>query len=380
MSRKKRRAREPGSLLPKTAENETAMVISGTDSGQSGELPLVVSGASTDVRVEVSSAACGANDRAVDAEGVAEPISFGLSAPKVAAVAEASLLNEAGTEVGPVGARLRAAREARGWSREDLASRARIPVSAIASIEANNLEALGAVIYARGFLRSYARAVGVADVVVESALQSIRVEEPALVAVNPPSLGSRLVARYTNPVVYGLLTLVVVVPLVFLAAPKGPRQSPQAFNSMDAAQPASAAATDPARPAASSTPETALPAQAGDAAEPQMIEPVMASIASIPTLAPAAPVRPAGARVLTLKVSEPTWVELTAADGRRLEYAQLPPGTTRDYVVDGGADLVIGNAPAVVATLNGEAVDLNAFANRNVARLRVGDDAAAARQ
>jgi cytoskeleton protein RodZ len=189
-----------------------------------------------------------------------------------------------------------------------------------------------------------------------------------------------LVARYTNPVVYGLLTLVVVVPLVFLAAPKGARQSPQAFSPMDAVQPATVARADSASPLASIAPDNSVPAQSANVAELPAVEPVMASIAPMPATAPATKSREAGARVLRLAVSEPTWVELTAADGRRLEYAQLPPGTTRDYVVDGGADLVVGNVPAVVATLNGEAVDLNAVANRNVARLRVGDDAATARQ
>lgn len=380
MSRKRRRAREPGSLLPRTAEGEVATVTSGVDSRQSGALPLVVRGASGELEVEGSSEACGDERSAMGAGDVAGPGMSATDASTAATVAEASLPNEGVVDLGPVGARLRAAREALGWSREELAARARIPISAIANIEANNLDALGAVIYARGFLRSYARAVGVADGVVESALQSIKVEEPALVAVNPTSLGSRLVARYTNPVVYGLLTLAVVVPLVFLAAPKGPRQSPQAFNSMDAAQTSSVATTGTAPPTTSSTPDGTPPLPAGDVSEMQAIEPVMASIAPMPTTTAAAQVRPEGARVLTLKVSEPTWVELTAADGRRLEYAQLPPGTTRDYVVDGGADLVIGNAPAVVATLNGEAVDLNAVANRNVARLRVGDDAATARQ
>jgi cytoskeleton protein RodZ len=104
----------------------------------------------------------------------------------------------------------------------------------------------------------------------------------------------------------------------------------------------------------------------------------MASMA--PMASSMAAPRSTGSRILVLRVSEPSWVELTASDGRRLEYAQLQAGTTREYVVDGGADLVVGNVPGVIATLNGRSVDLNAVANRNVARMRVGDAAPAAGQ
>lgn len=276
----------------------------------------------------------------------------------------------------PVGARLRAARESRGLTRDALAAAARIPLSAIGHIERGDLAALGAPIYARGFLRSYARAVGVPEVVVDAALRDVPAEEPALIVANPASVGDRFAARYKNPLVYALLTVVVVVPLVFLATPQSTRDSAPAFAPLDAELPAASRAsatghqgaeTGEAATTLATTPPAALPPA-----------PVMASMA--PMSSPMAAPRPAGTRVLVLRVSEPSWIELTAADGRRLEYAQLQPGTTREYAVDGGADLVVGNVPGVVATLNGRPVDLNAVANRNVARLRVGDVAPPAGQ
>lgn len=298
--------------------------------------------------------------------------------PTTAEAGVTRLAGDAPEGTASVGARLRAAREARGLSREALAAAARIPLSAIGHIESGNIAALGAPIYARGFLRSYARAVEVPEIVVEAALRDVQAEEPVLIVANPASVGDRFAARYKNPLVYALLTLVVVVPLVFLATPQGQRQPEPAFAPLDA-EPVEgnravvgvdggvegngvAESTQP-RP----TPPPALPPA-----------PVMASMA--PISSPIAAPRPSGGRILTLRVSEPSWVELTAADGRRLEWAQLPAGTTREYVVDGGADLVVGNAPGVSATLNGRTVDLNAVANRNVARLRVGDAAPAAGQ
>lgn len=380
MSRKKRRARDPGSLLAQGAAGATAAAASAAEADPRPLLPENSPSERLDVQPGVDSAARADTQHDLTARAVLQSKDLEASEPEADAVSGGRAAGDQAGDASSIGARLRSAREGLGWSREELSSRARLPISTIANIEANQLDALGAVIYARGFLRSYARSVGVPELLVETALQSLKSEEPPLVAVNPPSLGSRLVARYTNPVVYGLLTLVVVVPLVFLAAPKGARQSPQAFSPMDATQPATVARDHSASPSAPITPDASPLPQPANVPERRTVEPVMASIAPMPATAPAAKTRPVGARVLTLAVSEPTWVELTAADGRRLEYAQLAPGTTRDYVVDGGADLVVGNVPAVVATLNGEAVDLNAVANRNVARLRVGDDAATARQ
>jgi cytoskeleton protein RodZ len=281
----------------------------------------------------------------------------------------------AGEGVEAVGARLRAAREARGLTREALAMAARLPLSVIGHIEAGRFEALGAPIYARGFLRSYARAVDIPEVVVDAALRNLRADEPTLVVANPASLMDRFAARYKNPLVYALLTLVVVVPLVFIATPQAPRDGAQAFAPLDA----DLAPTD--RSAAKAVPRTPSPHGSvveGVAAPEVPPAPVMASMA--PVAAPIAAPRSPGSRILVLKVSEPSWVELTLSDGRRLEYAQLPAGTTREYVFEGGADLVVGYVPGVVATLNGRTIDLNAVANRNVARMRVGDAASATGQ
>lgn len=289
------------------------------------------------------------------------------------AVALAGASAGAGGE--PVGARLRAAREARGLTREALATAARIPLSAIGHIEANQLDALGAPIYARGFLRSYARAVDVPEVVVDAAMRGVRADEPTLVVANPASVGDRFAARYKNPLVYALLTLVVVVPLVFLATPQAPRDGAQAFAPLDADLAPSDLSAANVVPRTEATDAGVVEGAATPAVPPA---PVMASMA--PMASSMAAPRSTGSRILVLRVSEPSWVELTASDGRRLEYAQLQAGTTREYVVDGGADLVVGNVPGVIATLNGRSVDLNAVANRNVARMRVGDAAPAAGQ
>lgn len=60
----------------------------------------------------------------------------------------------------PVGERLRRAREARGMTLEDVATRTRIPIRHLRSIEDSNWDELPAITYTVGFGRSYANAVG----------------------------------------------------------------------------------------------------------------------------------------------------------------------------------------------------------------------------
>jgi cytoskeletal protein RodZ len=58
------------------------------------------------------------------------------------------------------GALLSAAREEAGLTLADVAARSRVPMASLAAIESDDYQALPAVTYARGFLRLYAREVG----------------------------------------------------------------------------------------------------------------------------------------------------------------------------------------------------------------------------
>lgn len=58
-----------------------------------------------------------------------------------------------------VGAKLRDARVARGMSVEDVAQVTKIPRASVAALEADDLRSLPALIFVKGFVRAYARAV-----------------------------------------------------------------------------------------------------------------------------------------------------------------------------------------------------------------------------
>jgi cytoskeletal protein RodZ len=59
-----------------------------------------------------------------------------------------------------ISARLRAAREAKGYSLDDVATRTRVPLRHLNHIDAGEWNALPAITYSVGFVRSYANAVG----------------------------------------------------------------------------------------------------------------------------------------------------------------------------------------------------------------------------
>jgi cytoskeletal protein RodZ len=66
-------------------------------------------------------------------------------------------------QTGGIGAQLKAAREARGLTLEQVAAETRIPQRHLQTIEGGNFSALPARTYAIGFTRTYAKAVGLDD-------------------------------------------------------------------------------------------------------------------------------------------------------------------------------------------------------------------------
>lgn len=302
-----------------------------------------------------------------------------------------------------VGARLRAAREATGLPRDEFARRAHMPTAVLVDLEEGRFERLGAAVYVRGYLRSAARAAGVP----EAELAPARLAEPATatlqVAPRPAPIAPRWLTRYATPVAYALLTAVVMVPLVYLARPSAqqlaqvPSLTPIDSNSDSlvasapfappAAPPAEAAGAvvvegppAPAGPveadallaaAPAATPSVAAPLAAADRASPQ--QPVMASLAPMPATADGG----RGAQRVTLRLRDASWVEFTGSDGRRLEYALLPAGTTREYRLTGRAELRVGNSTGAELSIDGQPVPLPVPAGSKVARVVLGADAAA---
>lgn len=119
---------------------------------------------------------------------------------------------EVGSDRLPVGERLKRAREAKNLTLEDVASRTRIPLRHLNSIEEGNWGALPAVTYAVGFARSYARAVGLEETEIGQELRD-QLGSPRPVVTAPQYYEPADPAR-VPPVTLAIIAAVIAIVLV----------------------------------------------------------------------------------------------------------------------------------------------------------------------
>jgi cytoskeleton protein RodZ len=108
------------------------------------------------------------------------------------------------------GARLRAAREARGLSIEDVAERLRLSAALVLAMEQDRLALLGAPVFARGHLRNYAVLVGAAEQEIMAGCDVDVVPQPSFLPALDLKPRPRSHARWAWPVAAVLLAIAVV--------------------------------------------------------------------------------------------------------------------------------------------------------------------------
>ena len=282
--------------------------------------------------------------------------------------------------------RLIAARDARGWKTADVASKLRLPLHVVQTIEAEQFDRIGHGIYLRGYLNKYARLVGVPSDAVDSVLQQHAVPPPELVASGRVSRSRYLIDRYSGSALYLVLTGVIFVPLVMFAMNMGsdgaarllPLDGPSATVAVPVATPTSAelSAAKPSENANStsaagaSTPTTSAAPSASAADAPLMasLTPVLRQQepAHAETMAAAA-----GAQAVKLSLAEASWVEIIDADGKKLESGILPAGTIKSYAADKALDVRIGNTTGAKIEVNGAEQDITPYNRGNVAHFKL---------
>lgn len=160
--------------------------------------------------------------------------------------------------IATAGERLRAAREAKGLSLEDIAAQTRIPRRHLESLEIGDWERLPAPTYTTGFAKSYASAVGLDRTEIYEQLRGeMGGFRPATTTseVFEPADPARTMPKW---LVFGAIAAVLLLVLVMTWLNERSIQEPDAAASEDAAP--SAAAPVPAAPAPTA-PATAPTAQ-----------------------------------------------------------------------------------------------------------------------
>jgi len=247
------------------------------------------------------------------------------------------------------GERLRSAREAAGLSVQDVASRLKMPVRVVQSLEAEDWSRLGAPVFIRGQLRSYGRLLGLATDTVHKAagIEPIRPVELTPRTYVPRM---RIVAEQSaRRLVYAVITAAIVLPVWLATRPHLALQDPVS-GSLDS--PVSAPV------------DTAQQAQRGPT-------PLVASIA--PVARPAVAVPPAD-KGIELHLDGDSWVEVTGPDGRVIEQTLLRAGAVRSFAPGEVRGIVLGNASAVDVRRNGAGQDISPYLRANVARFTVSSD------
>ncbi len=263
------------------------------------------------------------------------------------------------------GARLRQAREAAGLTLEAVGQQLRMPVQVVKSLEEEQWQRLGAPVFVRGQLRSYARLlkVDIDDILEQAHIGPI--VPPQLVSHTHTPRARRIAESLGRRVLYVGITAVLAVPVWFATRGHfdGTATTPNtaSLDVIPAAVPV----------AGGDAPEAAAPV-AVEAAKPSApAAPYLASLTPVPRPA-AAPAAPAGA--LSLQFKGDSWVDISGPDGTTVEKALIKSGETRSFAPGQVARMVLGNASAVEVQQAGTIVDLSPYQRANVARFTVSSD------
>ncbi len=223
-----------------------------------------------------------------------------------------------------LGNHLRALREARGCSLEEMARATRVSLRQLDALESDSFSNLPAPVFVKGFIQAYCHFLGIPP---EEPLRRYR----DLLGERPtPEQSVPAAARETgwsaSPIVVSLLLLLVFgggLLAVNLGFKRGVKPTVSAG-------PAAKLEAPPAPAASSDTGSTASPATPTD------------------TAAESSP-----AQRLVVKAIEETWIRIQPDDGRAIEEL-LPAGTTREWTAQKRFLLTIGNAGGIEVELNGQ--------------------------
>jgi cytoskeleton protein RodZ len=256
-----------------------------------------------------------------------------------------------------IGERLRQARIRTGLTPSEAGSQLKMPTYAIEALEREDWARIGAPVFIRGQLRSYARLLGLpADEIVES----LSMPAAAPVELVPQTYTPRmqLVAEQTKMrLVYVVLTAAIAVP-VWLAT-RSHLDSAVDMVSLDADAPL--VLPQQGTPSIATMPNA-------DTATADQAAPLVASIT------PPMPQRTAPAADLSVTFSGESWVRVSAPDGTVIEQALVQPGQQRVFKPGQIGKAVLGNAQAVSVQYRGQTIDLTPYIRANVLRFTVSSD------
>lgn len=276
-----------------------------------------------------------------------------------------------------LGRELVRAREARGWTAQQVAERLHLASSLLLDLEQGRVHRVGAPVYARGFLRSYARLVGVAERRVDDVIPPEQVQSPLPRSTATARRRNPWLERYTWAASYLVGTALLLPAVWWLLQTEnlGVESQEPERGRVERAVPAEAPGigAEPARRDSFESTGSILVGEAvpaavsGSAAAP----PLMASLSPFPRGFGTELSAPPGTEAFSLSVSADSWLEINDASGKRLEFGILRAGSRRDYAGQSPFTLRIGNVNGARITVAEREFDPRPYARANVANVRL---------
>ena len=288
---------------------------------------------------------------------------------------------------------LRAAREARGLTQPEVASRLNLRVSLVRDIEEDRFDQRTASTFTRGYLKTYAKLVGASEERVVAAYEQLGLTEVKYAEMHSFSGRNRLETNENRMRIGGWLLCIALAAGVLYwimgrpaekpavvkmdeqtlfdtASSAGVASEPTVTERLPVAQPAapvvSAAATSVVSPATAVTQDATVVAASATVTTPvtasaAVVAPAPTASASADNVTAASEVAEADKNALVISYSGPCWLEVTDARGKKVVSATRRAGQ-RD-VLTGKAPfrLNIGAPKYVAISFLGEAVDMSRF-------------------
>jgi len=275
-----------------------------------------------------------------------------------------------------------------GLTQEQAAIGAKIRLDHLAAIESAETQHIPQV-YLNGFIRTYARFLGMPAGSIDKHLPYARGAEPVVRPVFTEALPKSQDDRWFKATSY-VLASVVVIALVWQFTTEAVRFSQgdpvnRLSDTEAGLEGAKAPGADHAGAKKAQSPSTShlqasiapledvrrnRPAIGGSGAES-----AWSAISQVATTAESAQILMSGEQSFSISASADSWVEIIDGNGNKIEMDLLRAGNGRDYVALEPVKLLLGRASSIELTHNGEMIDLAPYTRGNVARITLsGED------
>ena len=282
---------------------------------------------------------------------------------------------------------LRNAREQLGWTREQVASRIHLRLTLIAAIEADTYDKHTSHTFIRGYLRAYAKLVGIPEETILAAYDKLGLTPPDNIDMQSFSRRSRQQANDSRLKVVTWLVILVLIALSIAwwwqsTARRSAGDEALAASEMGTDQTASVAnvtptvdVADPVLPVASDAVATEPAVSDAAATAPDVVAATSAALsteasAAEATLAPAETVatEPGKAPQLKMSFTADCWLDVKDANGKTL-FSGLKKAND-ELVLEGPEPLkfIIGAPMAVNLEYQGKSFDMSRYNNGRTAR------------